>query len=69
MSNANDYDDDLDSIVESVRSAAIDGLLRAIHLDRQRKCSDFEAYLTRFAVVLFAKSISSCDSSTASRCK
>ena len=40
-------DDELDSLVESVRSAAIDGLLRSIHLDRQRKCNDFEAYLTR----------------------
>jgi hypothetical protein len=43
----NDSDEDLDSIVESVRSAAIDGILRTIHLDGTRECHDFEAYLVR----------------------
>jgi hypothetical protein len=45
MDNAND--DDVASTVESVRSAAIDGILRTIHLHGHRKCNDFEAYLTR----------------------
>ena len=43
---SNDHDE-LDSLVESVRSAAIAGLLRSIRLDRQRKCNDFVAYMTR----------------------
>jgi hypothetical protein len=40
-------DADLDSIAESIRLAAIDGILRTIHLDGKRECRDFEAYLAR----------------------
>ena len=48
MSNGDDtYDDDLDDIVEWVRSASIDGILRTIHLDGARMCNDFEKYLDR----------------------
>ena len=42
---SNEDESDLDSIVESVRSAAIGGILHTIHLDGARKCNDFEHYL------------------------
>ena len=37
----------LGAIAESVRTAAIGGLLRTVRLDGRRRCNDFEAYLTR----------------------
>jgi hypothetical protein len=43
-------DDDVAQIAELIRISAVDGLLHSVHLDGQRECRDFEAYLQRLQV-------------------